>query len=43
MRDVYEKTSSSGKTMTFIITETEWRDADDQPVATSTMTLLHRA
>lgn len=43
VKDVYEKTSSSGKTMTFIITETEWRDADDQPVATSTMTLLHRA
>ena len=43
VKDVYEKTSSSGKTMTFIITETQWRDADDQPVATSTMTVLHRA
>lgn len=43
VKDVYEKTSSSGRTMTFIITETEWRDADDQPVATTTMTLLHRA
>ena len=43
VKDVYEKTSSSGKTMTFIITETEWRDVDDQPVVTTTMTLLHRA
>ena len=43
VKDVYAKQSSGGKTMTFIITETEWRDADDQPVVTSTMTLLHRA
>ena len=43
VKDVYEKTSSSGKTMTFIITETQWRDAQDRLVATSTMTLLHRA
>ena len=41
--DVYDKTSSGGKTMTFIITETQWRDADGNPVVTSTMTLLHRA
>jgi acyl dehydratase len=43
VKDIYTKQSSSGKTMTFIITETQWRDADDQPVVTSTMTLLHRA
>ena len=43
VKDVYEKTSSSGKSMTFIITETQWRDPQDQLVATSTMTLLHRA
>jgi hypothetical protein len=29
--------------MTFIVTETEWRDADGEPVVTSTMTLIHRA
>ena len=43
VKDVYEKTSSSGKTMTFIITETHWHDPEDRLVATSTMTLLHRA
>lgn len=43
VRDVYEKTSSSGKTMTFIVTETQWRDEADEPVVTATMTLLHRA
>lgn len=43
VKDVYEKTSSSGKTMTFIIVETQWRDTADSLVATSTMTLLHRA
>lgn len=43
VKDIYEKQSSGGKTMTFIITETQWRDEHDQPVVTSTMTLLHRA
>ena len=43
VKDVYEKTSSSGKTMTFIIVETEWLDEAREPVVTSTMTLLHRA
>jgi acyl dehydratase len=43
VRDVYEKTSSSGKTMTFIVTDTEWRDEAGNPVVTTTMTLLHRA
>jgi acyl dehydratase len=41
--DVYAKESSGGATMTFIVTETEWRDADGEPVVTSTMTLIHRA
>jgi acyl dehydratase len=41
--DIYAKESSGGATMTFIVTETEWRDADDEPVVTSTMTLIHRA
>jgi acyl dehydratase len=42
VRDVYEKMSSSGKTMTFIVTDTEWRDEAGNPVVTNTMTLLHR-
>ena len=41
--DIYEKQSSSGKTMTFIVTETQWRDASGDPVVTSTMTIIHRA
>ena len=43
VRDVYEKTSSSGKTMTFVVTDTQWRDQNGTPVVTATMTLLHRA
>lgn len=43
VKDVYEKQSSGGKTMTFVITETQWRDEAGDPVVTSTMTLLHRA
>ena len=43
VKDIYAKQSSSGKTMTFIITETEWRDEQGEPVVTSTMTVLHRA
>lgn len=41
--DVWTKESSSGKTMTFMDIETEWRDADGQPVVTSTMTCIRRA
>ena len=41
IKDVYVKEGSSG-TMTFVVTETEWRDEDDAPVVTTTMTLLHR-
>ena len=43
VKDVYEKTSSGGKTMTFVITETVWSDAAGNPVVTSTMTMLHLA
>jgi acyl dehydratase len=43
VKDIYSKQSSGGKTMTFVVTETEWRDEQDQPVVTSTMTVLHRA
>ena len=41
IKDLYEKQGSSG-TMTFVVTETEWLDQDEQPVVTSIMTLLHR-
>ena len=43
VRDVYEKTSSSGKKMTFIVVDTDWSDEAGQPVVTSTMTLLYRS
>lgn len=43
VKDIYEKTSSGGKTMTFIVTETSWQDESGDPVVTQTMTLLHRA
>jgi hypothetical protein len=43
VKDIYTKQSSGGKTMTFVVTETEWRDEQGQPVVTSTMTVLHRA
>ena len=42
IKDLYEKQGSSD-TMTFVVTETEWLDQDQQPVVTSLMTLLHRA
>jgi acyl dehydratase len=42
VKDVYSKQGSGGRTMTFVVTETVWSDADGQPVVTSTMTLLHR-
>ena len=42
IKDLYEKQGSSG-TMTFVVTETDWLDRDEQPVVTSIMTLLHRS
>lgn len=42
LADVQVKESSSGKVMTTMTVETEWRDADDRPVVTTTMTILHR-
>ena len=41
--EAYEKTSSNGKVMTFVTSETEYRNQNDELVLTSTMTLLHRA
>jgi acyl dehydratase len=41
--DLYEK-ESKGKTMTFIVTETVWRDEKDgQPVVTERFNLIHRS
>ena len=41
--DLYEK-ESKGKTMTFIVTETVWRDdKTDEPVVTERFNLIHRA
>ena len=42
VKDVYAKEGSGGRTMTFVVTETVWSDADGEPVVTATMTLLHR-
>lgn len=41
IKDVYTKEGSS--TMTFVVTEEEWRDTSDELVLTTRMTLLHRA
>ena len=41
--NIYEKTSSGGKTMTFIASETEYRNDKGELVQTAVMTLLHRA
>jgi acyl dehydratase len=42
IRDVYER-ESKGKTMTFIVMETEWRDEKTgEPVLTETFNLIHR-
>lgn len=41
--DLYTKESSSGKAMTFLVTEDVYRDADGNPVLTSRMNLIHRA
>jgi len=40
--DVYEKTSSSGSKMTFISSETEYRNSAGELVLTSVMTLVHK-
>lgn len=43
LKDVYQK-ESKGKTMTFIVTETVWKDAaTGEPVVTSLFNLIHRA
>lgn len=39
--DVYEKEGSSK--MTFVVTDTDWYDEDDEKVLTTRMTLLHKA
>ena len=41
--NVFEKTSSNGKVMTFITSENEYRNQRGELVLTATMTLLHRA
>jgi acyl dehydratase len=41
--DIYEKTSSNGKVMTFVSSENEYRNQRGELVLTSTMTLIHRA
>ncbi len=41
--DVYEK-ESKGATMTFVVTETVWRDErSDEPIVTERFNLIHRA
>ena len=41
--DIYEK-ESKGKTMTFIVTETVWKDAKTgEPVVTANFNLIHRS
>jgi acyl dehydratase len=41
--DFYEK-ESKGKTMTFLVTETVWRDeSSNEPVVTARFNLIHRA
>ncbi len=41
--DLYEK-ESKGKTMTFVVTETVWRDEKtDEPVVTERFNLIHRS
>ena len=43
IKDIYEK-ESKGKTMTFIVTETVWKDArTGEPVVTSIFNLIHRS
>jgi acyl dehydratase len=41
--DLYSKESSTGRTMTFLVTEDVYRNAAGEPVLTSRMNLIHRA
>ncbi len=41
--DLYSKESSTGKVMTFLVTEDVYSDAAGDPVLTSRMNLIHRA
>jgi len=41
--NLYEKTSSGGSTMTFISSETEYRNQRGEHVLTAVMTLVHKA
>ena len=41
--DIYEKTTGSGSVMTFISSETEFRNAKGEHVLSSTMTLIHKS
>ena len=41
--DLYEKTSSGGATMTFVSSETEYRNQRGEHVLTAVMTLVHKA
>ena len=43
IKDIYEKTSSSGSHMTFISAENEYRNDAGELVLTSIMTLVHKA
>jgi hydroxyacyl-ACP dehydratase HTD2-like protein with hotdog domain len=40
--DLYSK-ESGGRTMTFLVTEDEYRDADGELVLTARMNLIHRS
>ncbi|MEZ5142342.1 MAG: MaoC family dehydratase N-terminal domain-containing protein [Acidimicrobiales bacterium] len=40
--DLYRKETSSGKVMTFLVTEDVYRDEAGEPVLTSRMNLIHR-
>jgi acyl dehydratase len=42
VKDIYTK-ESKGRTMTFMVIEDTYADADGRPVVTSTMNLLHRS
>ena len=42
MKDIYQK-ESGGRTMTFMVVEDTYVDADGEPVLTSTMNLIHRS
>ncbi len=41
--DHYSRESSSGRVMTFIVTEDSWCDPDGEPVLTTRFNLIHRA